>query len=122
MKHLLKLTAIVEAATGLGFIVLPSLVVRLLLGAPLDSPAAVILGRVAGVALLALGLTCWLARDDTTSRATRGIVGAMLLYNVGVAALLVLANFGYGLHGFALWPAVVLHAGMAIWCVGARLF
>ncbi len=26
---------------------------------------------------------------------------------------------GFGLHGVALWPAVVLHAVMAVWCVSA---
>jgi len=45
MKSLLTITAIVEAATGLGLVVLPSVVVQLLLGSPLHAPAAVMLGR-----------------------------------------------------------------------------
>ena len=116
MNRLLKLTAIIEAATGLGLMAVPSMVVRLLLGSPLDTSAAVTLGRVAGVALLALGVACWLARDDTQSRAARGLVAAMLLYNISVAAVLAFAGFGLGLHGIALWPAVILHAVMAVWC------
>jgi hypothetical protein len=116
MKRLLTITAIIEAATGLGLIVAPSIVVRLLLGSPLDTSAAVMLGRVAGTALLALGVACWLARDDTQSRAARGLVVTILLYNVSVAALLAFAGVGLGLHGLALWPAVILHAVMAIWC------
>ena len=117
MSRLLKLTAIIEAATGLGLMAVPSMVVRLLLGSPLDTSAAVTLGRVAGVALLALGVACWLARDDTQSRAARGLVAAMLLYNISVAAVLAFAGFGLGLHGIALWPAVILHAVMAVWCI-----
>ena len=74
MKSLLTITAIVEAATGLGLVVLPSVVVQLLLGSPLHAPAAVMLGRVAGAALLALGVACWLARADAQSRAARGLV------------------------------------------------
>ena len=116
MSRLLKLTALIEAATGFGLIVIPSVVVRLLLGSPLDTPAVVTLGRVAGAALLALGVACWLARDDTQSRAARGLVVAMLVYNIAATAVLAFAGIGLGLHGVALWPAVVLHAAMAVWC------
>ena len=116
MSRLLKLTALIEAATGLGLIATPSIVVRLLLGSLLDTSAAVMLGRVAGTALLALGVACWLARDDTQSRAARGLVVTILLYNVSVATLLAFAGVGLGLHGLALWPAVILHAVMAVWC------
>ncbi len=117
MKPLLKLTGIIETATGLGLMAVPSVVVRLLLGSPLDASAAVMLARVAGAALLALGVACWLARDDTQSRAARGLVVAMLIYNIAATAFLAFAGIGLGLHGVALWPAVVLHAAMAIWCI-----
>ena len=117
MSRLLKLTALIEAATGLGLIAVPSVVVRLLLGSPLGTSAAVMLGRVAGAALLALGVTCWLARDDTQSRTARGLVVAMLMYNITATAVLAFASIGLRLHGVALWPAVVLHAVMAIWCI-----
>src|SRR5213593_5265709 len=117
MSRLLKLTAIIEAATGLGLMAVPSVVARLLLGSPLDTSAAVMLGRIAGAALLALGVACWLARDDTQSRAARGLVVAMLMYNLVATAVLAFAGIGLGLHGVVLWPAVVLHAVMAIWCV-----
>ncbi len=117
MNHLLKLTAIIEASTGLGLLAVPSVVVRLLLGSPLGTSAAVMLARVAGAALLALGVACWLARDDTQSRATRGLVVAMLMYNIAATAVLAFAGIGLGLHGVVLWPAVVLHAAMGAWCV-----
>ena len=116
MKRFLILTAIIEAATGLALIAMPAIVVRLLLGAEI-SGASIPLGRVAGAALLALGVACWLARDDTQSPATRGLVVAMLMYNIPATAVLAFAGIGLGLHGVALWPAVVLHAAMAIWCI-----
>src|SRR5216110_2230484 len=116
MKRFLILTAIIEAATGLALIALPSFVVRLLLAAEI-SGASIPLGRVAGAALLALGVACWLARDDTQSRATRGLFVAMLIYNIAATAVLAFAGMGLGLHGVALWPAVVLHAAMGAWCV-----
>jgi hypothetical protein len=116
MKCFLKLTAIIEAATGLALIAVPALVVRLLLGAEI-SGASIPFGRVAGAALLALGVACWLARDDTQSRVTRGVVVAMLTYNLVATAVLASAGIGLGLHGVVLWPAVVLHAAMGVWCV-----
>jgi len=120
MNRLLKLTAVIEAATGLALIAVPAIVVRLLLGAEI-SGASIPLGRVAGAALLALGIACWLARDDTQSRAARGLVVAMLMYNIAATALLGFAGIGLGLQGVVLWPAVVLHAVMAIWCVTTLL-
>ena len=115
MKRFLTLTAIIEAATGLALIAVPAIVVRLLLGAEI-SGASIPLGRVAGAALLALGVACWLARDDTQSRAARGLVVAMLVYNIVATAVLAFGGIDLALHGVALWPAVVLHAAMAVWC------
>ena len=117
MSHLLKLTAIIETATGLALMAVPSIVVRLLLGSVIDAPTAVMPGRVAGATLTALGVVCWLARNDTQSRAARGLVAAMLLYNIAIVAALAFAGFGHGLQGMLLWPAVVIHAGMAVWCI-----
>ena len=116
MNRLLRLTAIIEAATGLGLIAVPAIVVRLLLDAEITG-ASIPLGRVAGVAPLALGVACWLARDDTQSRAARGLVSAMVLYNLGAVIILASAGIGLGFIGIALWPAVILHAAMAVWCV-----
>ena len=116
IERFLTLTAIIEAATGLALIAVPAIVVRLLLGAEI-SGASIPLGRVAGAALLALGVACWLARNDRQSRTARGLVVAMLVYNIVATAVLAFAGIGLGLHGVALWPAVVLHAVMAIWCM-----
>jgi len=77
MRLLLKLTAFIEAATGLGLIAVPAFVVQLLLGDELLG-AGVPLGRVAGVALLSLGIACWLASFDIESCAARGIVSAAM--------------------------------------------
>ena len=115
MSRLLKLTAIVEVATGLALIAVPAIVVRLLLGAEI-SGASLPLGGVAGAALLALGVACWLARDDTQSRTARGLVVAMLIYNIVATAVLAFAGISLGLRGVVLWPAVVLHAAMGVWC------
>jgi hypothetical protein len=117
MKNFLTVTAIIEAGAGLALLAVPSLTASLLLGAPLDSLAAVTLARVGGAAILALALVCWLARHDTNKLASPGLVIAMLFYNIAVAAVLVFASIGDGLHGVLLWPAVVFHVAMGAWCV-----
>jgi hypothetical protein len=95
----------------------PSLVAALLLGSSLDTPVASTVARVAGVTLLALVVACWRARHDGDSSAARGVVGAMVLYNAGVLTVLVHAGIGLGVSGIGLWPAVLAHAVMAVWCV-----
>ena len=116
-KQLLVVTAAAEAATGLALLLSPPLVAALLLGASLDAPAALAVSRVAGAALLALGVACWLARNDEKSHAAAGLVTAMLLYNAAAVSVLVYAGVGLGLSGIGLWPAVLLHAALAVWCI-----
>jgi hypothetical protein len=119
MKTLLTVSALFELGAGLTLVCCPSAMVELLLGAPLETPAALTVARVGGAALLALGFACWLARTDTQSRAARGLIAAMLYYNLLAAVLLAYASIGYELHGLALWPGVILHAVMAVWCVAS---
>jgi hypothetical protein len=120
MKPLLKLTALIEAATGLGLVAVPAVVVRLLLGGELLG-AGIPLGRVAGVALLALAVACWLASSDNQSCAARGVVSAMALYNLGVALILTLFGIQSQSIGLALWPAVILHAALTVWCIASLM-
>ena len=117
MKTLHTVSAVIELGAGLALLVFPSVVVNLLLGSPLDALAAIALGRLTGAALLALGVACWLARGDTLGCAARGLVVAMLVYNIGAVVVLGVAGVQLPTTGIALWPAVVLHAGLAFWCV-----
>lgn len=117
MKSLFIVTAAFEAATGLALLGLPTAVASLLLGGALDTPAAVVVARMTGAALLALGVACWRARNDGESRGAVGLAAAMTLYNVAAVAVLANAALGTGLSGVALWPAIFLHAALAAWCV-----
>jgi hypothetical protein len=116
-KQLLILTAFVETATGLMLLVSPALVVAFLLGASLDAPPALVVARMAGAALLSLGCACWLASHDGPNRAVRGLVAAMLMYNGVAVAVLAIAGAGARLVGVLTWPAVALHAALAVWCI-----
>jgi hypothetical protein len=109
MRTLLITTALLEAAAGFALAASPSVLVSLLIGAPLGTSPGLVVGRLAGFALLTLGLVCWLARNDQQRRVTAGLVAAMLFYNVAAATLLAYARLGLGLSGLGLWPAVALH-------------
>jgi hypothetical protein len=117
MKNLLTVTAVIEGATGLVLVTLPSQLATLLLGSSLDTPVALSVARVAGVAMLALGVACWLARSDGRSQAAGGLIGAMVIYNAGILTVLVYGGMGPGLSGIGLWPTVLVHAVMTVWCI-----
>jgi len=110
-------TALLEVGIGLALLVLPALAVPIMIGASFNTNADSVVGRIGGAALLALGVACWLARNDERSRAANGLIFAMLLYNVIAVGVLAYAGLGLQLFGIGLWPALVLHVVMAAWCL-----
>lgn len=104
MNKPLAIAALAEAATGMALIVVPSLVAQLLLGTELTG-IAVVVGRVAGISLLALGIACWPSKEPTRA-ALRGLT------TYGLLITLYLSYFGLRGEsvGPLLWPVVALHA------------
>jgi hypothetical protein len=98
MKRVLIFAAIAEAVTGLALLIVPPLVGQLLLGEALTGVATPV-ARVAGIALMALGIACWPGPP---------LVG-MLIYSTLVTLYLGYLGFAGGVTGVFLWPAVVLH-------------
>jgi hypothetical protein len=118
LRYLFILTALLESLTALALLVLPAVSLALLLDVAAEAPPAVFfVSRVAGAALLALGSASWLARNDENSPARFGLLVGILVYDVVVAALLAYAGLALSMAGIALWPAVALHTGLALWCV-----
>lgn len=115
--YLLIATAFGEGGIGLLLLVWPSVPLALLLGVDQASPEVVIVARISGAALLALGVACWLARNDPNSSAQRGLLLGILLYDLAAAGILAYAGWFLGLAGIALWPAVGLHFALAVCCV-----
>ena len=115
--YLLMVTAVVEWGTGLVLLVWPSPPLRLLLGLEEAAPETMLVTRVAGAALLTIGVVCWFARNDYGRPAELGLLIGVLIYDVAAAALLTYSGLVLSLAGLALWPAVVLHAALAAWCV-----
>jgi hypothetical protein len=120
-KLLLTVIAVGELLTGLALLIAPSVVVGVLLGATLDYPAAIVVGRVAGAALLAIGLICWLQREIGRGAAQTGLLVGLLAYNAAVPIVLAYTAKVDGTRAIGLWPAVVLHSLVAIWCVASLL-
>jgi hypothetical protein len=110
-RALLTITAAIEAATGVALSVAPSRAILVLLGTPLDDPASLVVSRILGGALFALGAACWLAPAEA-----RGLIAAMLLYNIAVSAVLCYARLNLRMAGVALLPAIALHTVLSIWC------
>src|SRR5262245_50598563 len=117
MKNLLAVTGALEFITGLAMVLSPSAIAAFLLGSQLDAAVGLTVARVAGVALLALGAACWFARLDGHTPVARGIVQAMLLYNVGIVTVFGYAAVVLGVSGIGLWPVVVTHVSMTSWCL-----
>jgi hypothetical protein len=98
MKRILVIVAVAEEATGLALLFVPSLAGQLLLGEELTG-VAIAVARVAGIALIALGVACWPGTP----------LVAMLTYSAAVTLYLAYLGFAGGMNGILLWPAVVLH-------------
>ena len=61
---------------------------------------AITVARVAGIALIALGVACWPGPPRV----------GMLTYSAAVTMYLAYVGFAGGLTGILLWPAVAIHA------------
>ena len=78
MKTVLIIAAAGEIATGAALLFAPSWVSQMLLGTELTG-VALILARVAGVALISLGVACWPGTP----------LLAILIYSVAITAFLI---------------------------------
>ena len=88
-----------RSRAGAALLIVPSLVGRLLLGEELTG-VAVPVARVAGIALIGLGIACWPGPPRI----------GMLTYSAAVTLYLAYIGLAGGFTGILLWPAVVVHA------------
>ena len=110
-KVLLAVASMLEALTGLGLIIAPTMV-KFLLGTDI-SGAAPVIGRVAGFGLLLLGIVCWPPVGLIVP-----CLRAVLIYNVLVATYLGYLRFGAESVGKLLLPAIAVHIVLAILFIG----
>jgi hypothetical protein len=106
MRTLLGLAAVLEGVTGLGLMVYPTLMVQWLFGEGV-SGAGMVLARIAGIALLALGLACWPGQE--AGRVDLPALRGMFTYSLLVTIYLLYLGGVVHLAGILLWPAVGAH-------------
>jgi hypothetical protein len=107
LKNILRISSIAESATGIAAIIIPSIVIKLLFGIEV-SGATLTISRLAGIALLSLGIACWPTQN--TTQAAR----AMFVYNLIVAAYFSYYGVTSDLIGTILWPVAILHFVFAV--------
>jgi hypothetical protein len=110
MNQVLIFAAVGEAVTGLALIIVPSLVGQLLLGEELTG-LAVLTARVAGIALIGLGIACWPGPP----------LAGMLSYSTVVTLYFAHLGFAGVSVGILLWPMVALHLVLSILLARALL-
>ena len=101
------LAALAEAGTGVILLAYPPIVVRLLFAAEIAG-VGVIMSRLAGIALIGLGVACWPGSD--TRQASYG----MVTYSVLAMLYLIFIGVRGESVGPLLWPGVVVHAVITI--------
>ena len=103
LPAMLRVSAIVELATGCALLATPSVVIQALIGSP-SNQVGWIVARILGGALLALGVAGMLTRGESPER---GVALAFIVYDTSTAVLLAWAGAA---DGWLLWPVVGLHA------------
>jgi hypothetical protein len=103
-NRVLTVAAVLEVATGMALLIVPSLVGRLLFGEELTG-IVIPVARVLGIALIALGVCCW--PGSTALYGMLAYSGLVTLY------LLYLAIRGEWV-GPLLWPVVALHGILTV--------
>src|SRR6476646_11531830 len=100
MKKVLTVAAVLELATGMALVIVPSLIGRLLFGEEFTG-IVITVARVLGIALIALGVCCW--------PGSTALCGMLTYSALATLYLLYLAIRGEWV-GLLLWPVVVIHA------------
>ena len=107
------MAALAEAGTGVILVAYPPIVVGLLFGAEI-SGAGLIMSRIAGIALIGLGVACW-----PGTSAIQQLYG-MLTYSTLAMLYLIRIGIRGAPIGLLLWPGVAAHVILVVFLVVAR--
>jgi len=105
LRLLIMAAALGEAAFGALIFALPGLALELFFRSE-PAAGAVIMTRIAGIALVGLGIACY-------PRGSRQGLYGLLTYSVLIMIYLISAGMG-GATGVLLWPGVVVHALLSV--------
>ena len=116
-RRILAFASAAEIGTGVGLLVAPAVVIALLLQGEI-SDLGLLVARVLGITLLALGLACW-PKWRKPGGGSPALYG-MLAYNGLVALFLGYVGLVLRVAGSLLWPSVVLHGVVALLLIWKR--
>ena len=117
-RRLLAVAGVAELLGGLSFALFPSVTLPRLFGLKPDQTALMV-GRVTGVALAAIGVACWGARRDPGSAAQGATLAAIVVYNLGAGFLLTLFDATGRAKGVLIWIAAMVHLALGGAFVGS---
>jgi hypothetical protein len=117
VKLLLQVMAFINVMAGIAFIVFPVFLSWLVLGVSLSEPAAVVVSRIAGVAVLSLGIVCWMVASEGRSKPGKSLVTGLAIYNTLVMMVMVYSITIQDFTSSGLWVVILLHAILAGWCI-----
>ena len=109
-RFIVKAAACLEIVVGAIFIIAPNVPCALLFGANPDNMGTP-LAHWVGVSLFALGIACL---PSKAGESRRGAALGLFVFNAGVTILFAWVGAIATVHGFLLWPAVILHAVIAV--------
>jgi hypothetical protein len=114
-RLLLSAGALGEFGAGLALLAYPGEFARRVLDSSLAG-RDVVLGRILGFALIALGLSWWSARTERDGRRPGPIVGGCVVYNLGAGLLMFSHALAVAHAGALIWFAASVHLalGMAL--------
>ena len=109
-RYVVMVSACLEIVVGVIFITVPDVPSVLLFGAKPEG-IGMPLARWVGVGLLALGIAYL---PSKAAESPRSAVLGLFVFNAGLAILLACVGVLNAVHGFLLWPGVVLHAAFTV--------
>ncbi|MEI9973236.1 MAG: hypothetical protein WDO73_15030 [Ignavibacteriota bacterium] len=109
-RIIVTVAAWIEILVGISFLVAIGGQSNALFGVAPEG-VAVLFGRLAGVALIGLGLVCL---PSKVTGAEPGAGRGLFIFNLVAAIFFVWVAVGTAFHGFMLWPVVMLHAVLTI--------
>jgi hypothetical protein len=118
LARLLGIGAVLESVLGLGLLIAPGSLASFLLRSSLEG-SGIVVARIAGGGLLALGIACWFARNTPAAPAGRGVAWALLAYNAIACVTLASAAFPPVSGGAIVLGVSVLHGVLGLALTGA---
>lgn len=112
MNLFLKVTAIFEAITGIGLILIPKVIVQLLFSAALNDIAGIMIAMIAGAALASIAFYCWSVSRDSKSYP---LIKILLFYNLAVIAIAMYGLINFPIYGIGIIGAIGFHSILAVW-------